>query len=191
MLPRLRIVASVVALLFSLTTYVQAATLDGATLSAIWSYPPVGTPDPTVSVAPNPFVVGGGTDTVFDIESGRVFLSADFQSNLLVFTVTTVATNLHFLGDAFNGPIFSAISAAIFPDIASTSTSNGGTIAASVIANQLYVDFRGWAFVNGDTATVTFAEVATPLPATLPLFVSGLAAVVFLSRRRARYSAAR
>ena len=83
-----------------------------------------------------------------------------------------------------------AISAAIFPDIASTSTSNGGTIAASVIANQLYVDFRGWAFVNGDTATVTFAEVATPLPATLPLFVSGLAAVVYLSRRRAGHSGA-
>jgi hypothetical protein len=190
MLARLRIVASVATLLFSITTYVQAATLDGATLSAIWSYPPVGTPDPTVSVAPNPFVVGAGVETIFDIENGRVFLSANFQSNLLIFTVTT-ASPLFFLSDAFNGPIFSAVSAVTFPGILTTSTSNGGSIAASIIANELNVDFRGWAFASGDTATVTFAEVVTPLPAALPLFASGLATVVFLTRRRARYSAPR
>jgi hypothetical protein len=195
MASRLKLAISILALSLALSVSAQAATLIGDSIHTLWSFPPVGTPDPTVTPLPDTFTVGAGVETIFNVEDGTVFVSADFDANSLLMIFTTSSTDLFWLTASQNGPVFTVLSGNAFPSIDSVMTSNGGSIGAYILNGELYVNLSGWHFANGDTATVLFSssDVTTPLPAALPLFGSILGAgglIGWMRRRRTTNTAA-
>ena len=88
MVSRLKLATSIAALSFALLTSAQAATLIGDTIQTEWNFPSVGSPDSTVSVSPSTFTVGAGVETTFNVETGRAFVSVDFNANSLVMVMT-------------------------------------------------------------------------------------------------------
>jgi hypothetical protein len=195
MVSRLKLAISIVALSLALSVSAQAATLIGDSIHTLWSFPPVGTPDPTVTPSPDTFTVGAGVETIFDVENGNVFVSADFDANSLLMTFTTSIANLFWLTASQNGPVFTVLSGNAFPNIDSVTTSNGGSIDAYILNGDLFVNLSGWSFASGDTATVLFSssDVITPLPAALPLFGSILGAgglIGWMRKRRTTNTAA-
>jgi hypothetical protein len=57
-------------------------------------------------------------------------------------------------------------------------------VTASLLGGELVVNWAGMSYADGDTVTVTFADAAIPLPASVGLLGAGLGALGWLGRRR-------
>jgi hypothetical protein len=98
--------------------------------------------------------------------------------NLLTDTIYTVTLSIQLfdsiIGNPANGSIFG---------------SSGGTESVSAFLDPLFLAPDGYTVLTSDGIGNSPAS-ATPLPAALPLFASGLGVMGFLARRRKRKNAA-
>jgi hypothetical protein len=90
----------------------------------------------------------------------------------------------------FNGPAFTVLAGNPFPAIDTVS----GILASDVFetGGKLALNWQSLSFADGSQIVVTFTggTSATPLPASLPLFATGLDALSLLGWRRKRKNAA-
>ena len=171
--------------LAALAPAVQAATLNGATLSASYRYPDAGTVYP-LATPTGPFVVGAGVDGVIDVE-GVTQVLLDFDDNTLTVTLNTVLSSPTWTNTAFNGVRIELESAGSFSSFALASSSFA-PIETSFEAGALLIDWSGATYMDGSSAVfdVGFDVAPVPLPAALPLLCVGLGSIAMLRRRRAR-----
>ena len=117
----------------------------------------------------------------------------DFSANQLVVNFTS--SGVGFANDAFDGPVFTVVSGNPFSAVTSVTgmmlsdvTEPGGKLALNWTALNYPNGFpvNAQIVVNFQDTTVT----ATPLPATLPLFATGLGALGLLGWRRKKKAAA-
>lgn len=171
--------------LAALAPAVQAATLNGATLSASYRFPDAGTTYPLATTT-GPFVVGAGEDAVIDVE-GVTQVHLDFEGNTLTVTLNTTLGSPTWTDTDFNGLRIELESAGSFSSFALASSSFG-PIETGFETDALLIDWGGDTYVNGSTAVfdVGFDVAPVPLPAALPLLGVGLGSIAMLRRRRAR-----
>ena len=163
-----------------LSTGAKASSLIGNSITAEIDFPSLGTPAGASDVfTPDPFTVGTGIEAVYSL-SGTQIYNVDFSAQALTLTFLV---NVSYSTYSFLGPVFTR-SGSPFDSIATVS----GIAAASVSepSGELAINMSGVDFSNGDQIVVTFANSATPLPAALPLFASGLGGLGLLSWRRKR-----
>jgi hypothetical protein len=168
--------------LLGLTGGAHAATLVGSSISAEYDFPNLGTNLCTSCFTPSSFTVGSGIETTLAFSNTTI--TFDFSANQLV---------VNFVGGVglnpatFSGPVFT-LSGNPFPAIASVTglpfanvTEPGDQLALNWITSSL-------TFNGGDQIVVTFVgdTSATPLPAALPLFATGLGAFGLFSWRKKR-----
>jgi hypothetical protein len=182
----------------------KADSLIGKSILADYKVPDASTSYGGGTVSPpNPFtVVDPGAETSINIE-GVTLLSIDFDADTLLITLTTSLKDPdprwaypEFGGQPVtqNGPIFT-LQAGTFPAISSVVVTHRGSIETdpfvtaflSLSSDILFVNWANWTYADGDTVKVSFAPTsAVPLPAALPLFGGGLAALAWLGRRKRR-----
>ncbi|MFN4154878.1 MAG: VPLPA-CTERM sorting domain-containing protein [Paracoccaceae bacterium] len=165
------------------TTAAHAATLIGNSIEAYYYFPTIGTEYGGASVAPNPFVVGSGVDTVINVE-GVTFLNIDFSANTLVITLNTILSNPTWNNALQNGPAFKVLSGNAFSPVSSVVTSNSGPVSAFLSGGDLIINWAGMSYSSGDTVTVSFEPSAVPLPASVGFLTLGLAGLAWAGRRR-------
>ena len=165
----------------------QADSLIGSSIQAEYRYPDSDTVYPGSTISTNPFLVGAGEETIISIEE-VTDLHINFDSASLLITLNTILPAPIWGSADQNGPAFTVLSGNPFPAISSvSSTGIIGPVSAFLSSGVLFVNWAGLAYRDGDTVTVNFAPVsAVPLPAALPLFVGGLAAMAWLGRRKRR-----
>ena len=170
--------------LLDLTGGAHAATLVGSSISAEYDFPNLGTSICTACFNPSSFTVGSGIETTLAISNTTV--TFDFSANQLV---VTFVGGLGLALATFSGPVFT-LSGNPFPAIASVTglpfanvTEPGDQLALNWIKSSSDLTFNG-----GDQIVVTFVgdTSATPLPAALPLFATGLGALGLFSWRKKR-----
>ena len=159
----------------------QPATLVGNSISAEYDFPDLGTSLCTACFSPSTFTVGSGIETTLSISSSLP--TFDFSANQLVIDFVG---GLGLNPGTFNGPVFTVLSGNPFPAISSVS----GILAADVFetGGKLALNWQSLSFTDGSQIVVTFVggTSATPLPAALPLFATGLGAMGLLGWRRKR-----
>jgi hypothetical protein len=164
----------------------------GRTMSAGYYFPDSGSPYPFGTFAPATFVVGGGTETVGDVE-GVTTLTVDFTGSSLSIVLDTILTAPTWNASAFNGIIFGLLSAGSL-DILSASVDASTTMAGFDASRVTFADtsvginWNGLSYVDGTVIRVnfTFAPQGVPEPGVAWLLVIGLAAA--LTRRTVRRS---
>jgi hypothetical protein len=163
----------------------KAATLLGNTISGSYHFPDQATVyGGSFSYTPNPFIVGAGPESVLDVEG--VDISVDFGASSLVLTFVT---EVQFNASAFNGPVFNVDSGNPFDPVSGVVASGGQSVTAFLSGGDLFVNWQDANFLVGETVTISFADTPVPLPAALPLFVTGLAGLGLLARRRKKQAA--
>lgn len=179
-MPKLRKLA--IATLVSMGAIASAhAGLTGDTMQGYYYFPDTSTPYGSFAYSTNPFVVGPGVDTILTVD-GRAISSVDFADASLVMTAMNGGG---YSTSSFNGPMFQILTpAALFAPVSGVATSAGQTVSASVVGNQLWLNWQSQTFKEGDTITVTFEGYSVPEPATLSLAGAALAAIGVASRRR-------
>ena len=169
------VIAGVMVMGLALSQPAQAVSLIGAEIKGEWNFLPVTFTPPT-------FVVGAGSETTISIPSGAV-LDVDFSADQLI--LTALATfNL-----AVPGPIFTLISGGPFDPVSSVLG-----LAPALVSNtgsMLTVDVSAVSFTTGQQIVITFEpDAVVPLPAGLPLFVTGLGVIGLFARHRRKSAAA-
>jgi hypothetical protein len=181
-----RVFATVVALAISSVS--AHAGLAGQTLSAQYFYPDLSSPYALAPFVPPTFVVGPGVETVGDVE-GVTTLTVDFSDSDLLLTLNTILTNPTWGSASFNGPVFTSTTAL---DIVSATNTGATTLVGfddsriSFNATQLFLNWQGLSYQNGDVVSIHFESVTNvPEPMTIALLGAGIVAIG-VSRRRGR-----
>jgi hypothetical protein len=145
--------------------------------------------------------VNGSVETALLVGNPVSYSAWDvnFNANSVTLTMATAPlTDVFYSADPFNGPVFTVLSGNSFGSITGLVVNNPdcvpcNPITASLSGNSLFINWQGAGGEVGDTITVDFSvggPVATPLPACLPLFASGLGALGLLGWRKKRKNAA-
>jgi len=177
----------------------RAATLLGDVISGSYDYPcDTCTLSGGFTYFANPFVVTGGAAETALFLGNPVYYSAwdvSFNANSVTLTMAPAPlTDAFYSGDPFSGPVFTVLSGNSFGSVTGLVVNNPdcvpcNPITAFVSGNSLFINWEGAGGRVGDTITVDFSvggPVVTPLPASLPLFASGLGALGLLGWRRKR-----
>ena len=166
----------------------RATTLTDDVIQAQYFYPTTVEPYSLAGASdPAPLLsVRAGEEGTMLVE-GFTTLHFDFAANSLLITLNTTLPSPRWNivtsgGDPVtqNGPAFTVLSGNPFSGVASVTASNAGPISAFLSSGVLFINWAGMNYHDGDTVSVTF----TPLPATLPLFATGLGALGLLGWRR-------
>lgn len=173
------------AALFALTS-AHAATLDGATIRATAAFPTI--PGSTTG-GPVDAVVGAGVE--FSNGQFGAFFGPTFDFSGSTITITHAATGHS--SATFNGYIFNDLNDALgdFTGLSVISDTSGffsGDLGrVSFDAENLFVNFESLSFSTADHQIVLGIDMGlsvVPIPATLPLFASGIAIFGLYSWRR-------
>lgn len=189
----------------------RAATLTGDVITAQYFYPTPSTlyfnasdflhsadpsnPSPLDPVGANvegTLLVEGVTKLIFDFSASSLVITFDTQLSNPIWNTFDLPTKSNVTQ---NGPKFTIQTpiGGSFVGVDSVTASNKFLVTA-VIDNTgaLFVNWAGMPYQTGDTVTVLFSNsddappTTTPLPAALPLFASGLAALGLIGWRQRR-----
>lgn len=187
----LGIVAFCMAALFAITS-ANAATLDGATIRATAAFPNI--PGSTTG-GPIDSVVGAGVE--FSNGQFGAFFGPTFDFSGSTITITHAAT-AHSAA-TFNGYIFNDLNNTLgnFTGLSVISDTSGffsGDLSRLFFdADNLFVNFESLNFATAGHQIVLGIDMGVsvvPIPATLPLFASGIAIFGLYSWRRKQKKAA-
>jgi hypothetical protein len=180
----------------------RASTLIGDVISGSYAFPcDTCTLTGGFSYFTNPFVVNSTVETALFVGNPASYSAWDVNFNPNSVTLTMVPaplTDVFYSGDPFNGPVFTVLSGNSFGSVTGLVVNNPdcvpcNPITAFVSGNSLFINWEGAGGKVGDTITVDFSGggpvSATPLPAALPLFATGLGALGLLGWRRKRKAA--
>ena len=181
------------ALLATSASGVQAASLFGSSVTGTLYYPDLQT---ILNVStPVTTTVGAGVEYPPGFLLGNTLFSIDITSNQLIYQPKENVTYDPATAqgaNGFNGFVFSFSGAPTIFGVSVDGSSNFNPVSFSFTANSLTFDLKGLT-VNTQSNLVfdfTLADVvATPLPAALPLFATGLAGLGWLARRRRKQAA--
>ena len=162
----------------------NAATLNGATMSAVYLYPDSSTTYPNATPT-GPFVVGAGVEGVISVEN-VTNIGLDFSGSQLLVNMATVLANPVWNDVGFNGFKVSLLSLGLTITDFALVRSTFGPITTSFTATDLFVSWSGAAYHDGDTAVFSIGVSAVPLPAGLPLLLAGLGGLALVARRKSR-----
>jgi hypothetical protein len=180
------------------------ATITNDVISGSYDYPCyICTDTGSFWYSVNPFVVSGATpQTTLFTGTNQIYYAAWsvlFSGNSLMLTMIPAPfASVFYSADPFNGPVFTVVSGNTFGSVTGIDASLHcvpcNPITASVSGDSLFVNWEGAGGDVGDTITLTFTVAghvgATPIPATLPLFATGLSGLGLLGWRRKRKNAA-
>ena len=172
---------------------VQAAhaALIGAPISETYYYPTDVAPYAGATYTPQNFVVGGGEESVIDIE-GVTYIHVDFGATTLGLLLnTTLPAPVWGTAGPYNGPIFSgaAISGITGVLVNSSSTLAGfDSSRVSIVGNDLRINWGGLSYADGTTLNLDFTFLpdgsAVPEPATWAMMIVGFGLTGAAVRRR-------
>lgn len=124
------------------------------------------------------------------LEPGVVLITADFTANVIrdmcVSPEGSCVNSVLLVGDACT---FTASTPGFFNGLLKVGDTFVGDVTDTLLGDTLTVSWAGsqdWSGSQDATFNFTGPVSATPLPATLPLFVGGLGVVGYLARRRKR-----
>jgi len=180
-----RLFAAVVALAISSVS--AHAGLIGQTLSAQYFYPNTSSAYGPAAFVPPTFIVGAGVETVGDVE-GVTTLTVDFSDSDLLLTLNTILTNPTWGSASFNGPIFTSATAL---NILGATNTGATTLVGfddsriSFNATELFLNWQGLSYQNGDVVSIHFESVTTvPEPTSIALLGAGIVTIGVWRRRR-------
>ena len=166
------------------------AGLDGATISAEFRAPNLGTVSPSASPSVSPFVVGAGVETVFTVND-FFFVSTDFSNLGLTLTFNTGFGSGNWIEQDFNGLVFtsSAFAGLSGATVLGSTTFGDPLFDASRLTltnSELRLNFSDIAFEDGQQIDIAFRPTGgvIPEPATWGLLITGFGLVGAAARRR-------
>ena len=172
------------------------ASFIGAEMTASYQYPTLGSIYGQASWTPTTFTVGGGVETVGNVEN-VTSIAVNFASSSLSILLTTVLGNPDptWLSSAFNGPVFTATGPLGIAGVSvNAATTMAGFDASRVTftGNTLRIDWNGLSYTSGTAVALdfTFVPVAVPEPASFALLGAGLLTLGAVARRRRNKGAA-
>jgi hypothetical protein len=151
---------------------------DGAPLN-LFDPANIGLSQGALNEISNPVTITDGVLEFSHVINGVNGVFANFTDNSLMITNDVIpppfsAWTMSFQSSAFNGLLFSEVSDNFI---------NGG-VNATLIGDMITLDWAGPLSTGLFAAEFSLQARAVPLPATLILFGSGLAAMTFFGRRR-------
>ncbi|MFT3803240.1 MAG: PEP-CTERM sorting domain-containing protein [Burkholderiaceae bacterium] len=175
--------AGLVASLFSGSVF---AGLVGTTFDVAYYLPDSSSIYADASFSPPTFTVGPGVETIGDVE-GVTFLHLDLTDTGITVDFETRLSNPTWLNAPFNGIILTATGPLgvtdPMVDISTLSGFDGSRV--SIDGNRILLNWSGLSYVNGNTFTVSFADVPVSVPEPGSLALLGLGFALVTWRRRA------
>ena len=161
------------------------AGLNGSTASVQYYFPDLATPYVNASATPPSFVIGSGAESSIDVEH-VTFIGIDFTDDSLVLDFDTLLNSPTFTDTPFNGLVFtgSALSSIQNISVDPSSTFGFNPAGASIVGNELRLDWGGVTYGDDQTLTLHFDFGAVPEPATWAMLIAGFGITGLASRRR-------
>ncbi|TCO73607.1 VPLPA-CTERM sorting domain-containing protein [Rhodovulum euryhalinum] len=173
---------------FAFAGQAGAASLLGDTVTADYFFP-----DLSTSIGSDSFVVGAGVEASCPGASGICGILIepyllDFGANTISFA--QFGTRVPYAGPAFNGWVFTGLD--FGSGISGVSLSSSGLSGldmsdVSFTADSISINLQDVALTadqNGWTLTLSEIPAQIPVPAAMPLLLTGLGAIGWASRRR-------
>lgn len=185
-----------VAAMFLAASPSSATTWDNQTLTFTYQFPTAGS---VFTGSPITFVADGSDHlSTFSNLKPATFsvtsIAPDLMQIRYLYPLADYPNTVTLVSVAFNGFTISGPSGlspitAAFVDAASNVTGLTNSVISHT-ANSVTVNLAGNVFSPGSVGLIDFRVAQTPIPATLPLFASGLGVLGLVAHRRKRKAAA-
>ena len=181
----MRAVAIALSVLATFSSGAAIAGLNGSPISVQYYFPDLVSPYGSATATPPTFLVGAGVESSINVEN-VTFLGIDFSDNALVIDFSTLLGAPTWTDTPFNGLVFtgSALGSIEGITIDPSSTFGFNPSGASVVGNELRLDWGGVTYGDGQKLTLHFDFGAVPEPATWTMLIAGFGLVGFAARRR-------